>query len=178
MRTEAGSATQLLARIELAASDLGAARDALLLGDAALAEVGETYFRCTTQAMLARVYELSGDEHAARGALELAEGLSAPGDAINYAITHEVRARLALRSGDCEEAERWARSAVQHALCTDWVGVQADARVGLASVLSACGRPGEAVREAHAALELFDHKGDRPGAEVARALMDDLGALT
>jgi tetratricopeptide (TPR) repeat protein len=178
MRTEAGSATQLLARIELAASDLGAARDALLLGDAALAEVGETYFRCTTQAMLARVYELSGDQEAARGALEMAEQLSAPGDAINYAITHEVRARLALRSGDRDAAERWARSAVQHALCTDWVGVQADAQVGLACVLSACGRPDEAAREARAALELFDHKGDRPGAEVARALMDELGALT
>ena len=78
MRTEAGSSTQLLARIELTAGDLGAARDALLLGDAALAEVGETYFRCTTQALLARVYELSGDEDAARGALEMAEQLSAP----------------------------------------------------------------------------------------------------
>ena len=178
MRTEAGSSTQLLARIELTAGDLGAARDALLLGDAALAEVGETYFRCTTQALLARVYELSGDEDAARGALEIAEQLSAPGDAINYAITHEVRARLALANGECEEAERWARSAVQHALSTDWVGVQADAQLGLARVLRACGRRHDAAREARAALELFDHKGDRPGSRVARALIDELGALS
>jgi len=176
MRTEAGSSTQLLARIELTAGDLDAARDALLLGDAALAEVGETYFRCTTQAMLARVYELSGDEDAAGGALEMAEQLSAPGDAVNYAITHEVRARLALASGSCEAAERWARSAVQHALSTDWIGVQADAQLALARVLCACGRRDAAAREARAAFELFDHKGDRPGSRVARALIDELGA--
>lgn len=177
MRTEAGSSTQLLARVELAAGDLGAAREALLLGDAALAEVGETYFRCTTQALLARVYELSGDGDAARGALEMAEQLSAPGDAINYAITHEVRARLALANGQCEAAEQWAESAVQHALSTDWVGVQADAQLGFAHVLSACGRRREASRQARAALELFDQKGDRPGRRVARVLIDELGAL-
>jgi hypothetical protein len=176
MRTEAASSTQLLARIELSAGDLSAAREALLRGDAVLAEVGETYFRCTTQAMLARVYELSGDEDDARAALEVAEQWSAPGDAINYAITHEVRARLALASGERDMAERWARSALDHALRTDWVGVQADARLGLARVLSACGRAAEAAREARAALDLFDRKGDRPGSCVARALLDELGA--
>jgi class 3 adenylate cyclase/tetratricopeptide (TPR) repeat protein len=177
MRTEAASSTQLLARIELTAGDLEAARDALLRGDMALAAIGETYFRCTTQAILARVYELSGDKDAARGALEMAEQLSAPGDAINYAITHEVRARLALANGECDAAERWARSAVQHALRTDWVGVQADARLGLARVLSACGRRDEAVREARTTFELFDYKGDRPGGRLAQALLDELGAL-
>jgi tetratricopeptide (TPR) repeat protein len=176
LRTEAASSTQLLARIELTARDLGAARDALLHGDAALAAVGETYFRCTTQAMLARVYELSGDPDAARGALEMAEQLSAPDDAINYAITHEVRARLALANGAPEAAEGWARSAVQHALRTDWLGVQADARLALAHVLSSCGRFDEAAREARAAFELFDHKGDRPGTRVAQALLEELGA--
>jgi tetratricopeptide (TPR) repeat protein len=177
LRTEAASSTQLLARIELSAGDLDAAREALLEGDAALADVGETYFRCTTQAMLARVYELSGERDAARAALELAEQLTAPGDAINYAITHEVRARLALESSEHQAAERWARSAVEHALRTDWVGVQADARLALAQVLSACGNPADAAREARAALELFDHKGDGPGIAVARALLERLRAL-
>jgi hypothetical protein len=176
MRTEAASSTQLLARIELTGGDLVAARDALLRGDVALAAVGETYFRCTTQAMLARVYELSGDAGAARGALELAEELSAPDDAINYAITHEVRARLALAGGDSAAAECWARSAVQHALLTDWVGVQADARLGLARVLSVCGHREEAAQEARTALELFDHKGDRPGRRFTQALLDELSA--
>jgi tetratricopeptide (TPR) repeat protein len=176
MRTEAASSTQLLARIELTAGDLVAARDTLLQGDVALAAVGETYFRCTTQAMLARVYELTGDADAARGALELAEDLSAPDDAINYAITHDVRARLALADSDHEAAERWARSALQHALRTDWVGVQADARLGLARILTGCGRRDAAAQEARAALELFGHKGDRPGTRVTQALLDELGA--
>jgi hypothetical protein len=67
---------------------------------------------------------------------------------------------------------------VQHAQSTDWVGVQADAQLGLAHVLSACGRRHEAAHAARAALELFDHKGDRPGSRVARALIDELGALS
>jgi tetratricopeptide (TPR) repeat protein len=177
MRTEAGSSKQLLARIELAAGDLGAAHDALLSGDAALAELGETYFRSTILATLAGVCELSGDRDSARGALEMAEQLSAPGEAMNFAMTHEVRARLALASGECESAERWARSAVEHALSADWIGVQADAQLGLARVLSACGRRDEAARAARAALKLFDHKGDRPGIQVARDLIAELGAL-
>jgi ATP/maltotriose-dependent transcriptional regulator MalT len=177
MRAEAGSSTQLLARIELVAGDLAAARDALLRGDAALADVGDTYFRSTTQAMLARIYQRSGDGDLARAALEMAEQLSARGDAINYAITHEVRAWLALACGEREAAERWARSAVEQAQSTEWVDVQADAQLGLARVLRARGRADEAAREAHAALKLFDHKGDRPGSQVARALIDELGAL-
>jgi ATP/maltotriose-dependent transcriptional regulator MalT len=176
LRTEAASSTQLLARVELTAGNVGAARDALLKGDVALSAVGENYFRCTTQAMLARVYELAGDEDAAQAALEMAEQLSAPGDAINYAITHEVRARLALAHGDHAAAERWARSAVEHALRTDWVGVHADARLSLARVLGECGRADEAAAEARAALELFDGKRDRPGRGFVLALLEELGA--
>ena len=67
-------------------------------------------------------------------------------------------------------------SAVHHALRTDWVGVQADARLGLAWVLSACGPREEAVQEARTALELFDRKGDRPGRRFTQALLDELGA--
>jgi hypothetical protein len=105
----------------------------------------------------------------------MAEQLSAPGDAMNYAITHQVRARLALSSGECEAAERWARSAVEHAFSTDWVGEQADAQLGLARVLSACGQSGDAARKARAALELFEQKGDRPGVRLAGDLIDELG---
>jgi hypothetical protein len=67
---------------------------------------------------------------------------------------------------------------VQHALLTDWVGVQADARLGLARVLSVCGHREKAGQEARTALELFDHKGDRPGRRFTQALLEELSAAT
>jgi tetratricopeptide (TPR) repeat protein len=176
MRTVAASCTQGLARIELSAGNPAAARDALLQGDAVFAEADEVYFRCTTQAMLARVHELLGAADDALAAVELAERLSAPDDAINYAITHEVRARFALARGDQDVAERWARSAVDHAFRTDWVEVQADAKLGLARVLAACGRRAAARAEAYGARELFEAKGNRPGGATVSAMVAELSA--
>jgi hypothetical protein len=79
---------------------------------------------------------------------------------------------LALANGDPAAAERWARSAVQAALKTDFVVVQAEAKLGLARVMSTLGRRKEAKGHAGAALELFRVKGDLPGAGAAQALLD------
>jgi tetratricopeptide (TPR) repeat protein len=121
--------------------------------------------------MLGRAHELVGARDQAALALELAEQLSAPTDLANFAITHEVRARLELHTGDNAAAERLAREAVKHAGKTDFVGVQAQARLGLAKVLAGTGRDADARAEAHAAIELFEAKGDRPGAKSARELL-------
>jgi len=88
-----------------------------------------------------------------------------------FAITHEVRARLALAEGDAAQAERWARSAVQFASETDFLGFQADARLVLAEVLAGTGKVAEAGAEAATALELYGLKADRPGADAARQLL-------
>jgi hypothetical protein len=95
---------------------------------------------------------------------------------VNFIITHGVRARLALADGDSETAERWARSAVDHASRTDDIVDQANTRLDLARVLAALERPEDATSEASAALDLFLTKGDRPGTNQARALLDELGA--
>jgi class 3 adenylate cyclase len=159
---------QALGRIELAAGDPRAARRELLRSDAMLAEFGERPFRSTTQAMLARVHLVLGEADAAAGAADRAEELSAAHDVVNFAITHEVRARLALAGGDVGAAERWARSAVRFALQTDFVEYQAEARLALAVVLDAAGSDEQAGAEARAALALFDAKGSVPGGESAR----------
>jgi class 3 adenylate cyclase len=171
MKTMTATCDHSLASIALAEGDLGQAKAALLSSDAILAEFGERAIRSTTQAMLARVYERAGDAANALAAAELADELSAPHDVANYAIIWSARARLATTSGQLDEAERAAQRAVEYALRTDFVGLQADARLALAEVLRARGVADRADREARAALELFTAKGDQPGCAAARAIL-------
>ena len=112
--------------------------------------------------------------HAADEGRALADELSSPEDAINFAITNEVRARLALAEHDAAGAERWARSAVEQAFRTDFVGVHAEAKLGLAHVLQAVGQTGLARSEAGEALSLFATKGDQSGSDAARSLLEQL----
>jgi hypothetical protein len=174
--TLANACEQVLARAEFSEGDLAAALVTLRRGDAGLAEVGERGYRSTTQAFLAVVHERLGDHDAARGAIELSDRLGAAEDVGNYAITHAVRARLALADGDMDAAERWARSSVDHACLRDDPIPQAEAKLALARVLAALDRQEEAGLEARAALRLFTAKGDRPGASQAQALVEELGA--
>ncbi|HTX32084.1 MAG TPA: adenylate/guanylate cyclase domain-containing protein [Solirubrobacteraceae bacterium] len=167
-------AHEKLAYLEIAAGNLEAALASLQQLDAGHAESGDVAHRSTSQADLADVYERLGDRGAAIAAIELSDQLSAREDVINYAITHRVRARLALADGNGEEAERWARSAVEHAFMTDFVTMQAAAKLDLARVLMGVGRREDAASEARAALELSESKGDRPAMARARALLEGL----
>lgn len=135
---------QCRAEIELADGKPAAARDHILEADSIASAIGEHAHRSTLQAVLAQIEALLGDRAAAIAAIaaiELSDQLSAPEDVINCAITHRVRARLALTDGDAEAAERWARSAVDHALMTDFVRIQAEAKLELALTLAGLGAP-------------------------------------
>lgn len=171
---EGASTWEMLAHAQLMGGDLSAARETLLHCDAMLAGFGEQAFRSTIQALLSDVHELLGDRAAAEQAINLSEKLSAVEDAVNPIITHRVRARLALDEGDRHGAERWARSAVTKAGRTEFVVEQGKTRLQLAHVLSALGRCDEATSEARGALERFESKGDRPGAQQAVALLNEL----
>ena len=124
--------------------------------------------------MLAHAHELCGNHAGAQLAIERAESLGAADDRVNFVIAHSVRARLALTDGD-EQAERWARSAVDYALLSDFIVFQAQAKLSLADVLGALGRRTEAAAEAREALALYEAKGDGPGAALARAALEALG---
>jgi class 3 adenylate cyclase/tRNA A-37 threonylcarbamoyl transferase component Bud32 len=163
---------------ELSAGDPAAALAWLLRSDAILAELGQHSLRSTTQALMAQTQELLNNEAAARAAIELAERLSAPEDALTFAITQRVRARLALSDENREAAHRWARSAVAYAFRTDAPIVRAEATLDFARVLVSLERRDDAASEARAALELFAAKGDRPGIEQTRELIDELGSRT
>ncbi len=174
MPVRAAVFSDVLVETELAAGNPAAALRALQRADRTLARHGERAYRSTIQAYLAQAHELMHDLDSARAAIELADQLSMPDDVVNYAITDAVRARLALADGDRGAAERFARSAVQHALRTEFVWDQAETRLNLAHVLIALGQPDHAAGEVRAALELYNLKGDRPRAAVAHALLEQL----
>ncbi len=174
MRLLAAASRQCLAEMELGDGNVAAARALLLEADALVAGLDERSYRSTIQATLADLEVLLGDHVAARAAIDLCDSLSAPEDVINYAITHGIRARLALADGDAGAAERWARSAVHYAFLTDFPQTQASARLELARLLNSIGRPDQATAEAQAALELFAAKGDRPGTDQANAVLHEL----
>jgi tetratricopeptide (TPR) repeat protein len=159
---------------ELSADDPAEALVWLLRSDALLVELGQHALRSTTQALIAQTQAALNDADAARTAIALAERMSAPEDVLNFAITHRVRARLALADNNADAAIRWARSAVAHASRIDSLEVRADATLDRARVLEAAGRRDEAVPEARVALELFTAKGHRPGIDKARSLLAEL----
>ncbi len=163
-----------LARAELSAGDPRAALAALERSDALLAGLGERSRRSTTKAHMAQAHALLGSLDDARAAVDQAEQLGAAEDVLNFTVTHQVRAWLALADGDGDGARRWAHSAVDYALQTDYLAFQGNSTMGLARVEAALGHATEATRWAEAAHELFARKGDRPGMQQARALLDEL----
>lgn len=169
---------QHLARVELSAGDPNAALTLLRRSDAILSALGERLRRSTTQAFSAEANELLGKRDAAIAAIELAEQLGAPEDVFNYVVTHQVRARIALADGEGEAARQWARSAVEYAEQTDYLVFLAGARLELARVEYALGDLDAAVSGAEAALGLFSVKGDRPGAEKSRALLEQFAQVS
>ena len=174
LRLPAASQAMSVAKVHMSAGDPAAAADALKRGDAVLAEHGERAWRSTVQAGLARAHAELHDREAALAACDLSDELSAAEDLANYAITHGVRARVALEEGDSEQAQQWANSAVEYAFQTDFPEVQAEAKLELAGVLSALGRRDQALTAAREALAIQEAKGDRPGMAEAQALLDRL----
>jgi tetratricopeptide (TPR) repeat protein len=83
----------------------------------------------------------------------------------------QLRARLHAQKGELPEAEDLARKAVRRVLETDALIDQADAFMELAEVLEAAGRPAEARDAFQQALETYERKEHRVGAERARAAL-------
>jgi class 3 adenylate cyclase len=164
----------LSVEIRRSAGDLRGALAILEEADRILAGFGERTYRSTTQAHLAEVHQELGDRDATEAAIGLSEQLGVPEDIINFTITHRVRAELALADGNLQEAEQWARSAVDYAFRTDYYDSHATTLLTLARVLAQSGTTEQAAAEARAALALMEAKGDKPRAAQARAMLAGL----
>ncbi len=135
---------------------------------------GDLGFLSTTLIETASVLLELGDLDGAERRAGEGEELGGPEDLVNFAYGRAVRALVASRRGDHEEAERLARSALEYAYEIDFARYRGDAHEALGAVLRAAGRGDEARDEYARALELWDRLGWLYDAGRVRALLEEL----
>jgi class 3 adenylate cyclase/tetratricopeptide (TPR) repeat protein len=156
-----------LARVELLGGDLELARREVEVDCAFLAAQGETYFRSTMTALLARIAREQGRDDDALALSRAAEEATADDDMESQALWRMVRAPLLARRGELVEAEALARAALGFVQRSESPVLQADALVELAEVLAAAQQTGEALRTLAEAIVLYEAKGHRVAAARA-----------
>jgi len=87
-----------------------------------------------------------------------------------------IRALLAARRGDFEQAETLARKSVAMTERGQNLNARGTALLRLAEVLSMAGRSGEAVPALNEAIKLYERKGNLVSAQEARALLLKVGS--
>jgi tetratricopeptide (TPR) repeat protein len=131
-----------------------------------LSQMGERRLLATTEATLARAIAAQGparyDE--ALRLIATSQEDAAHEDLSAQAIGRGLRARILADRGRYGEAEELARSAVAISARTDLLSEHADTLLELSHVLSAAGQVPEAHSVATEALELYQRKGNLPGA--------------
>jgi ATP/maltotriose-dependent transcriptional regulator MalT len=155
-------------QIELLAGDPAAAENALRTSYDALASMGDRAYVATRAAELAEAVYRNGRLDEAWRLTETAEDTGGADDVPTQILWRSVRAKLIVRDGGVDEAERLAREAVALAEATDVVSMRGTALLDLADVLARSGRSTEADAAAAHALELFVRKGNTAAADRAR----------
>jgi DNA-binding SARP family transcriptional activator/tetratricopeptide (TPR) repeat protein len=159
------------ALVELLAGDYAEAERSLRVGYEALEEMGDKSLLSTTAAYLARATLAQGrDEEAERYAAQ-SEQLAAADDVSTHAIWRGVRAQVLAKRGQIEDAERLARSAVTALAESDFVNLQGEALLELATVLEHGGRHEEAASALSESLKLLERKGNKVTAEQVRSFL-------
>jgi uncharacterized protein YyaL (SSP411 family) len=114
------------------------------------------------------LHELGHGEEALRQAMA-SRGQAARDDLFAQVRWRGAAARALAAEGRLEEAVRLAEEAVTIAGPTDMLTMRGDALLDLAAVAWMAGRDCNPPMAAHAALELYQAKGNLPGAIRARA---------
>jgi tetratricopeptide (TPR) repeat protein len=146
--------------VEMLAGDLAAAERLLRRDDAALEAMGERYFRSTIVGLLALVILLRGDPTAALEQTLVCEMLADEDDVWSQALWRSVRARVIAGRGEIEEALALVSGAVGMADGSADLDLRAGMRVDQGEVLLVAGRTAEAASAFHAAVELYEEKGN------------------
>jgi Flp pilus assembly protein TadD len=137
----------------------------------ALSSMSEGGALATTTALLAQAVFAQGRSAEAGDHCRMAAQLAAADDTMTQAIWRGVQAKVLAREGRCEEAEALAREAVHLLEPTDLLSHRGDAMLDLADVLRTCGRTDEADRATHAALSMYELKGNAAAAARTQSLM-------
>jgi class 3 adenylate cyclase/tetratricopeptide (TPR) repeat protein len=160
------------ARIEMLASDHAAAERLLRDDDAALAELGESYFRSTVAGLLANVLEAQGRDAEALDAAALGQELADEEDFYSQALCQAARAKVLAKRGEAEEAISLIEGAATTADGTSDLDFRGDMHADFGLVLSRLGRP-EARMEWEMAARLYAEKGDVVGSQAIRERLQD-----
>jgi DNA-binding SARP family transcriptional activator/ATP/maltotriose-dependent transcriptional regulator MalT len=109
--------------------------------------------------------------------IAIARKYAADDDVQAQLMWRPVAARIGVRNGAFEPAERLARAAVAIADTTDDLNRGAKAYAALASVLGAAGRQNESTSARTQAIELYEAKGNVVGAKRIRAHLGDVALV-
>jgi tetratricopeptide (TPR) repeat protein len=154
--------------IELLAGAFAAAEGFLAEGERDLERQGEDGFRSTVQCLRADALQALGRIDDAIAATERAERISFPDDFETLVGWRTARARSFADLGAHEEAERFAREALDIVEPTESLDTQARAWSSLGYVLASAGRTDEALDAYGEAFDRFEKKGNLPSAERVR----------
>jgi len=152
--------------IAMLAGDPATAEEHLRLQYDTLHQMGDRRYLAITAAKLARAIAAQGQsryEEATR-LIAISQEAAAGEDMSAQALSQGLSARILADRGQHREAVELARSAVALAAQTDLPGDRADSLLDLAHVLAAAGRIPEAHAAATRALDLYQRKGNLPGA--------------
>jgi DNA-binding SARP family transcriptional activator/tetratricopeptide (TPR) repeat protein len=158
--------TQPAALIAMLGGDPASAERYLKLEFDSLHQMGERRLLATTAATLARAIAAQGPSRydEAMRLITRSQEAAAHEDLSAQAIGRGLHARILADRGRYREAEELARSAVAISAQTDLLSEHADTLLELSHVLAAAGQVSEAHSAATQALELYQRKGNLPGA--------------
>jgi DNA-binding SARP family transcriptional activator/tetratricopeptide (TPR) repeat protein len=164
--TMTAAITQPAALIAMLARDPVTAERYLRLEYDSLYQMGERRFLATTAAILGRAIAAQGPSRydEAMQLIAVSREAAADEDLSAQAIGRGLYARILADRGRYREAEELARSAAAISAQTDLLSEHADTLLELSHVLAAAGQVSEAHSTANRALELYQRKGNLPGA--------------
>ena len=164
--TMTGAITQPDALIATLAGDPATAERYLRLEYDTLHQMGERRRLTTTAAELAKAIAAQGPSRydEATRLIAISQEATASWDLSANAVSQGLSARILADRGHHDEAEELARSAAALAAQTDLLSEHADILLDLAHVLATAGRIPEAHATAAQALDLYQRKGNLPGA--------------
>ena len=164
------------ARVETLAGDLAAAERELRADDAALAGLGERYFRSTVVGMLAGVLVEGRRFDEAEATVDTARELADDDDTLSQVLWRTARARILAEAGKPDAAIADAERAVEIAVEGDDIVLLGDAKSALGEVLWRIDRPDMAEPPLREALALYERKEDLASASRVRLRLEALAA--
>ena len=176
--TMTAAITEPAAFVAMLAGDPATAEAHLRLQYESLSRMGEKDTLATTAALLARAIAAQGQRRYDEATQLITRSREAGigEDRSTQIIGQGLSARILAERGHHAEAEELARSAAALAAQTDLLSERADALLDLAHVLTTAGRGPEAYAAAAEARELYQRKGNLPGArESLRYLARHVG---